>query len=83
MIQYISIFFRNFTEKYEETMEVDEYRSKILDLLLNAKDGDGAPRLTEKEAKDLSNEFTDQELSDGMPFNTPEEVAEMLLESGL
>ncbi len=64
-------------------MEVDEYRSKILDLLLNAKDGDGTPRLTEKEAKDLSNEFSDQELLDGMPFNTPEEVAEMLLESGL
>lgn len=64
-------------------MEVDEYRSKILDLLLNAKNDDGTPRLTEKEAKDLSKEFTDQELLDGMPFNTPEEVAEMLLDSGL
>ncbi len=64
-------------------MEVDEYRSKILDLLLNAKDDKGTPRLTEKEAKDLANEFSDNELLDGMPFNTPEEVAEMLLESGL
>lgn len=64
-------------------MEVDEYRSKILELLLNAKNDDGTPRLTEKEAKDLSKEFTDQELLDGMPFNTPEEVAEMLLDSGL
>ncbi len=64
-------------------MEVDEYRSKILELLLNAKDAEGTPRLTEKEAKDLSDEFSDQELLDGMPFNTPEEVAEMLLESGL
>lgn len=64
-------------------MEVDEYRSKILKLLLNAVDGDCKPRLTEKEAKELSNEFSDQELLDGMPFNTPEEVAEMLLDSGL
>lgn len=64
-------------------MEVDEYRSKILELLLNAVDGDDKPRLTEKEAKELSNEFSDQELLDGMPFNTPEEVAEMLLDSGL
>lgn len=64
-------------------MEVDEYRSKILKLLLNAVDGDGKPRLTKKEAKELSNEFSDQELLDGMPFNTPEEVAEMLLDSGL
>lgn len=64
-------------------MEVDEYRSKILELLLNAVDGDGKSRLTEKEAKELSNEFSDQELLDGMPFNTPEEVAEMLLDSGL
>ncbi len=64
-------------------MEVDEYRSKILELLLNARDAEGTPRLTEKEAKDLSDEFSDQELLDGMPFNTPEEVAEMLLESGL
>ncbi len=64
-------------------MEVNEYRSKILDLLLNARDDKGTPRLTEKEAKDLSNEFSDQELLDGMDFNTPEEVAEMLLDSGL
>lgn len=64
-------------------MEVNDYRSKILDLLLNARDDNGAPRLTEKEAKDLSNEFSDQELLDGMDFNTPDEVAEMLLDSGL
>ena len=64
-------------------MEVDEYRSKILELLLNAVDGEGKPRHTEKEAKELSNEFSDKELLDGMPFNTPEEVAEMLLDSGL
>lgn len=63
--------------------EVGQYRRKILDILLSAKDDDGNPRLTEKKAKDLSEEFTDQELIDGMDFNTPEEVAQMLLDSGL
>jgi hypothetical protein len=56
-------------------MEVEEYRNKILEILLSAKDDEGNARLTEK--------FSDQELLDGMDFNTPEEVAEMLLESGL
>jgi hypothetical protein len=64
-------------------MEVEEYRNKILDILLNAKDDEGNARLTEKAAHDLAEEFSDQELLDGMDFNTPEEVAEMLLESGL
>ena len=64
-------------------MEVEEYRNKILDILLNAKDDAGKARLTEKAAHDLAKEFSDQELLDGMDFNTPEEVAEMLLESGL
>jgi hypothetical protein len=64
-------------------MEVEEYRNKILEILLNAKDDEGKARLTEKAAHDLAEEFSDQELLDGMGFNTPEEVAEMLLDSGL
>lgn len=64
--------------------DVKEYREKIFRLLLSARTADGdSPRLTELEAKRLANEFTDQELIDGMPFNTLEEVAEMLLDSGL
>lgn len=62
---------------------VSQYRQKILEILLAAKDDNGNLRLTEKQAKDLSEEFSDQELLDGMDFNTPEEVAEMLLDSGL
>lgn len=62
-------------------MEVEEYRNKILDILLNAKDDEGKARLTEKAAHDLAEEFSDQELLDGMDFNTPEEVAEMLLDA--
>lgn len=63
--------------------EVNQYRQKILDILLSARGDDGELRLTQKEAEDLSKEFTDQELIDGMDFNTPEEVAELLLDSGL
>lgn len=62
---------------------VDQYREKILQQLLAARDDKGELRLTEKAAKELLEEFSDQELLDGMDFNTPEEVAEMLLDAGL
>lgn len=64
-------------------MEVEEYRQQILNLLLQAKDDKGEPRLTEKAAVALSKEFSDHELLDGMDFNTPEEVAQLLLDAGL
>lgn len=64
-------------------MEVNAYRQQILDLLLQAKDDKGEPRFTEKVAIELSKVLTDQELIDGMDFNTPEEVAELLLDAGL
>lgn len=63
--------------------EVNQYREAILQILLSARNENGELRLTEKEAIALSKEFSDQELLDGMDFNTPEEVAEMLLDSGL
>ncbi|MFC2759511.1 hypothetical protein [Hallella multisaccharivorax] len=64
-------------------MNIDQYRNKILEILLKAQDSNGNNRLTEQEAQSLANEFSDQELMDGMDFNTPEEIADMLLESGL
>lgn len=64
-------------------MEVEEYRRQILSLLLQAKDNKENARLSEKAAVALSKEFSDQELIDGMDFNTPAEVAEMLLDAGL
>ena len=64
-------------------MKVEEYRNRILRILLNAKDDEGNTRLTEKAAHDLAEEFSDEELLDGMDFNSPEEVAEILLESGV
>ncbi|MDD2601646.1 MAG: hypothetical protein WCS15_02755 [Prevotella sp.] len=62
---------------------IDDYRAQILTALRAACDADGNPKLTEKQALELSNELKDNELMDGMPYNTPEEVAELLLDSGL
>lgn len=64
-------------------MTVQEYRQQILDILLTATDDKGQRRLSDKDAKLLAREFTDQELKDGMDYNTPESVAEMLLDAGL
>lgn len=64
------------------TTSVGEYRQQILDHMLQAVDGEGRHRIDEREAKALVKELTDQELKDGMPWNTPEEVAEMLLDIG-
>jgi hypothetical protein len=62
---------------------IDNYREAIHQALLNMKDADGNAKLTEEQAKQLAEEFSDEELNDGMPFNTPEEVAELLVEWGL
>ncbi len=63
--------------------EIELYRQQILQALTDAKNADGTPRLTEQGAKKLAQELTNDELADGMMFNTPEEVADLLLESGL
>ena len=61
-------------------MTVDEYRAAILDAMLQLKDNEGNARITEADAKDILKGFTDDELNDGIIFNTPEEVAELLAE---
>ncbi|MBM6991915.1 MAG: hypothetical protein I3J02_01395 [Prevotella sp.] len=63
--------------------ETADFRAQILQALRDARDADGNPRLTEDQVKTLSDELSDEELADGMLFNTPEEVAGLLLESGL
>ena len=63
--------------------DLEEYRAAILRALMQASDADGTPKLTKAEAEALVAELSDNELSDGMPFNTPEAVAELLLDSGL
>lgn len=60
-------------------LTVAAFRERVLQLLLAAVDGKGQPRLTGREAEALLNYLTDQELTEGMAFNTPEDVAEVLL----
>ena len=48
------------------TMEgIAEYRARILQALMNAKDTDCKPRLTERQANLLANELEDNELEIG------------------
>ena len=51
-------------------MTVAEYRQ----------DKDGAPLTDEETAKTYLDSLSDADLEEGMLFNTPEEVAEMVLE---
>lgn len=59
-------------------MTVAEYRQAVLQAILQAKDG--APRTDEETAKTYLDSLSDADLEEGMLFNTPEEVAEMVLE---
>ena len=58
-------------------MTIEEYRAAILKALLDAKNEDGTPAITAKEAL---RGFTDDELNDGILWNTPEDVAAIILE---
>lgn len=61
-------------------MTIEEYRAAILQCLLNTKNEDGSPIISEKEAQEALNSFTDDELQDGILWNTPQDVAEIILE---
>ena len=61
-------------------MNIEEYRAAVLQCLLDAKNEDGSPVVSEKEAREALNEFSDDELQDGILWNTPEDVAEIILE---
>ena len=61
-------------------MTIEEYRAAILEALLQAQNEDGTPAISEKEAREALNGFTDDELHDGILWNTPEDVAEIILE---
>lgn len=61
-------------------MTVAEYRQAVLQAILQAKDKDEAPRTDEETAKTYLDSLSDADLEEGMFFNTPEEVAEMVLE---
>ena len=61
-------------------MTIEEYRTAILQALLDEKNEDGTQLLSEKEAREALNGFTDDELQDGILWNTPEDVAGIILE---
>jgi len=62
----------------EKTL-IDDYREQVRQIMLKATKENGEPKLTEKEVKDILTSFSDEDLAFGMPFNTPEETAAMLL----
>ena len=61
-------------------MTIEEYRAAILQALLDAKNEDGTSAITPKEAQEALNGFTNNELQDGILWNSPEDVAEIILE---
>ena len=54
-----------------------DYRRQILQCLLAAVNTKGEQRYTEEQASALLNELTDEELLDGIDFNSPEEIAQL------
>ena len=65
----------------EQNNDIQAYREAILQAVLNRRDPkEGLPLITEKEARSLLAQLSDDELADGMLFNTPEDVADIILE---
>lgn len=61
-------------------MTTSEYRQAVFEAMLRKTDEVGNPIIDEKEARDLLDTFRDDELEFGMPFNTPDEMADILLD---
>ncbi|MDD6438624.1 MAG: hypothetical protein PUG09_11305 [Prevotella sp.] len=59
-----------------EKSEIENYREQVLQALLQLKKEDES----DEEVIKLLDTFSDEELAFGMPFNTPDEMARMLLE---
>ena len=61
-------------------MDISEYRQLILDDLLMRKNAKGEPMIEEDIAKSWLNELSDEELEEGMLFNEPKDVADIIIE---
>ena len=61
-------------------MTIEEYRAEVLQALLEAKNEDGTPAITPTVAQEALNGFTDDELQDGILWNSPQDVADIILE---
>ena len=62
-------------------MSIEEYRQQILTSLLSRTNAKGELSFDESSAKELLNQLSDEELEDGILFNTPEDVADVLAET--
>ena len=60
-------------------MDISEYRQLILDDLLMRKNAKGEPMIEEDIAKSWLNELSDEELEEGMLFNEPKDVADIII----
>ncbi|MCI6161387.1 MAG: hypothetical protein PUH24_06630 [Prevotellaceae bacterium] len=60
--------------------EIETYREEILQQALSKMGTPGRPKLDERDVRELLAAITDEQLEEGMPFNTPEEVADLLFE---
>ena len=63
-------------------MSIEEFRKEILSALLEKTNTKGERRFDEASAKERLNQLSDNELEEGILFNTPEDVAEVLSEIG-
>ena len=61
-------------------MDVHEFRQLGLDDLLARKNAKGEVAISEEQAKDLLNELTDDQLIEGMLFNEPKDVADIIIQ---
>jgi hypothetical protein len=61
-------------------MDIKEYRQAILEAVLAAKNENGEPKIDELEAREMLEELDDEDLLEGMEFNTPQDVADIILE---
>ena len=61
--------------------EIDVYRMAVLKVMMEAKKENGEPRFNETEAQDILEILSDADIEFGMPFNTPQETAEMMMDN--
>ncbi|QYR10394.1 hypothetical protein [Prevotella sp. Rep29] len=64
-------------EEQKETIQA--YREAIWNAMLGKLAAKGEKAMDEKEARKLLEQLTDDELADGILFNTPEDVADIVL----
>ncbi|MBP7373596.1 MAG: hypothetical protein ACMV1B_07980 [Prevotella sp.] len=61
--------------------EIDAYRMAVLKVMMEAKKENGEPRYNETEAKEILDILSDADIEFGMPFNTPQETADMMMDN--